>query len=658
MSVALSPATVQGGTSSTGTATLSGAAPAGGAVVTLSSNRATASAPLTVTILAATTSATFTVTTTATSADETATITASYAGIDRTATLAVLAPVVTSISVAPSSVQGGSSAMGTVGLTVAAPAGGVLVSLSSSSAFAIVPGSVAVAAGSTSAVFPVTTTAVDADATATITAAYGGASQAATLTITLQPPPPASLSSLSLAPASVQGGTSSTGTVALSGAAPSGGAVIALSSSTPSATVPASLAVAAGATSGTFVVATTTVASDATATVTASYAGVSRPAQLSITPPPPTLSAVSLSPTSVQGGAGSTGTVTLTKPALAGGMAVALTSSSAAAVVPSSTTVAAGSTSAAFTVTTLPVAVDETATITATLDGTARTATLTVTAPDPCALRTAGAQWLAFSSKRSATYDIYAMRDDGTCLTQVTSGAGDDLFVSWSPAGTLAYMSARSGRMQIYVRDFTTGVERLLDVGDLTATSPAFSPDGLQVAFEGYAPGVTAIADIYVVPAAGGPPVKLTSSQKYSAGPAWSPDGATIYFVSNRVSGYNVWSVPTAGGAETMIPGTAGILGRPAATPDGLRLAYTLSASGAAFSQVVIQTLGTGAIRMVTNQKDAEPAFNRSGDRMVVTSQRGSGADLLLLDTATGAVVRQLTTDPSIDGLGAYGPFP
>ncbi len=31
---------------------------------------------------------------------------------------------------------------------------------------------------------------------------------------------------------------------------------------------------------------------------------------------------------------------------------------------------------------------------------------------------------LAFSSKRSATYDIYAMRDDGTCLTQVAGGAG------------------------------------------------------------------------------------------------------------------------------------------------------------------------------------------------------------------------------------------
>ena len=277
---------------------------------------------------------------------------------------------------------------------------------------------------------------------------------------------------------------------------------------------------------------------------------------------------------------------------------------------------------------------------------------------DPCALQTPGAQWLAFSAKRADTYDIFAMRDDGTCPTQVTSGAGDDLFVTWSPAGTLAYMSARSGRMQVYVRDFTTGAERLLDVGDLTATSPAFSPDGRTVAFEGYAPGVTSVSDVYVVPAAGGTPTKVTTSQRYSAGPAWSPDGSTLYFVSNRSAGYNVWKVPAAGGAETMIPGTTGVLGRPVATPDGAGIAYTLAASGAAFTKVVIQALSTGVIRTVSEQADWEPTFDRSGARMVVTSFRGGNADLWLLDVSTGAAARQLTTDTGIDGAAAYAPFP
>ena len=207
-------------------------------------------------------------------------------------------------------------------------------------------------------------------------------------------------------------------------------------------------------------------------------------------------------------------------------------------------------------------------------------ASSTPEAPTPCALRTPGAQWLAFSSRRTGVYDVYAMRADGTCLTQVTNDAADDLFATWSPAGTIAYMSARSGRMQVYVRDFASGDERLLDTGNLTATSPAFSPDGSHVAFEGYVPGVTAVSDIYVVPAAGGVPVKLTTGQGYSAGPAWSPDGATVYFVSNRLGGYNAWAVPATGGTEVMIAGTGGILGRPVATPDGTGIAFTLPAPG------------------------------------------------------------------------------
>jgi TolB protein len=208
------------------------------------------------------------------------------------------------------------------------------------------------------------------------------------------------------------------------------------------------------------------------------------------------------------------------------------------------------------------------------------------------------------------------------------------------------------------VRGFTSGIERLLDVGDLTATSPAFSPDGSLVAFEGQAPGATAVSDIYVVPAGGGARVKLTSSQGYSAGPAWAPDGATIYFVSNRASGYNAWKIPAAGGAETMIPGTAGILGRPVPTPDGAGIAYTLPAPGAAFTRVVIQTLSTGNVRTVTSQADMEPTFDRTGARMVVTSYRGGNPDLWLLDVATGAEVLQLTTDAGIDGAAAFGPFP
>ena len=92
------------------------------------------------------------------------------------------------------------------------------------------------------------------------------------------------LSSIMLNPTSVIGGASSTGTVTLSAAAPSGGAVVYLSSSASAATVATSVAVAAGATNATFTVNTSAVTASTSVTITASYAGSRQTAALNVTP--------------------------------------------------------------------------------------------------------------------------------------------------------------------------------------------------------------------------------------------------------------------------------------------------------------------------------------------------------------------------------------
>jgi hypothetical protein len=92
-------------------------------------------------------------------------------------------------------------------------------------------------------------------------------------------------SSLTLNPASVAGGSTSQGTVNLSAAAPSGGAVVLLSSSNPTVgSVAISVTVPAGQTSASFTINTATVGSSSSATISAAYGGVSRPSTLTITP--------------------------------------------------------------------------------------------------------------------------------------------------------------------------------------------------------------------------------------------------------------------------------------------------------------------------------------------------------------------------------------
>jgi hypothetical protein len=93
------------------------------------------------------------------------------------------------------------------------------------------------------------------------------------------------LSSLTLNPTSVTGGASLQGTVTLSGAAPSGGAVVMLASSNGAvASVPPSVTVATGATSASFTVTTTPVSVSTTANISATYAGLTKTATLTVMP--------------------------------------------------------------------------------------------------------------------------------------------------------------------------------------------------------------------------------------------------------------------------------------------------------------------------------------------------------------------------------------
>ncbi len=389
--LSLSPSGVVGGNPSTGTVTLSAAAPSGGAAVTLtSSNEVQANFTVSPLIVpAGATSATFTVNTRSTiTATTTATISGTFNGTTRSATLTVSPPpppppgiALSSFSVSPSSVAGGTSSIGTVRLSAAAPAGGVLVSLGSQlPGSASVPTSVTVAAGATSANFTITTFNVSATAVS-LTAHLGDVILYATLTV--NSPTSSQLNTLTLNPTSVVGGNSSIGTASLSATRPES-VTVRLSTGSAIATVPASVTIPANSLSASFNIATTSVAASTPVVITAVPGPITQNTQtavLTVTPPvAATLSAISVNPTSVVGSNTSTGTVTLSAAAPSGGAVISLSDNSTAATVPASVTMAAGATSATFTITTSTVTASTSATLSAVYGGTTRTATLTVTA--------------------------------------------------------------------------------------------------------------------------------------------------------------------------------------------------------------------------------------------------------------------------------------
>ena len=187
ISLGLSPSTVTGSSSSTGTVTLSSAAPSSGAVVSVSSGNTTvATVPDSVTVPAGSTSATFTVTTNPVGTSTPVVISGSCNGSMEAATLTVNPPTVTSLTLNPSRVIGGPLGFSTGTVTLSGPAavGGAQVALSSGNqSVARVPGGVTVPAGSTSATFTVSTSIVLGSSSVRISSSYNNTTQSANLAV-------------------------------------------------------------------------------------------------------------------------------------------------------------------------------------------------------------------------------------------------------------------------------------------------------------------------------------------------------------------------------------------------------------------------------------------------------------------------------------------
>jgi hypothetical protein len=305
-SVDTTPISVVQGNPSIGQVILNGVAPAGGAVVSLSSSSGAVSVPATVTVDAGQSATVFGVTTAGVTQVTPVTITASLGGVSRSTLMNVSpfvfstgAPTLTDLAVNPAAVAGGTRSIGRVRISIPAPDpsdGPVTVALTSSNEAAVVVSRrVSVGFGGTFADFRIRTFAVAQSTVVTLTATFNGVSRSATLTVNPSgappppppPPPTVTLTVLSLNPTTVVGGNASTGTVTLSAAAPTGGVVVSLSDNSSAASSPASVTVPGGATTASFAIATTAVTTTSSATFAATLGANTRTAVLTVSPSAP-----------------------------------------------------------------------------------------------------------------------------------------------------------------------------------------------------------------------------------------------------------------------------------------------------------------------------------------------------------------------------------
>ena len=209
---------------------------------------------------------------------------------------------------------------------------------------------------------------------------------------------------------------------------------------------------------------------------------------------------------------------------------------------------------------------------------------------------------------------------------------------------------AYAGDLWLAPRDGGSATRLTAGVG--IENDPWFSPDGGTIAFSGQYDGNT---DVFIVPAAGGVPRRLTYHPNPDEVVGWTPDGKRIIFRSGRSSASGIptlFTVGTDGGFPEELPLPTGVSASFSA--DGSRLAYVPTMQwqaawkryqGGQTTPIWIVSLADLKVEKIPrdNSNDSNPLW--VGDKIYFLSDRKGPVSLFVYDLATKKVAQALAND-------------
>jgi TolB protein len=132
----------------------------------------------------------------------------------------------------------------------------------------------------------------------------------------------------------------------------------------------------------------------------------------------------------------------------------------------------------------------------------------------------------------------------------------------------------------------------------------------------------------------------LTQSSSIDTEPVHSPDGSSIYFVSDRGGSPQIYRMPASGGGAERVTFTGTYNISPTISPDGRSLAYISRVSGA--FKLHLMSFATGQATAITDTtSDESPSFSPNG-RLIVYATKQQDKEALMTSTLDGKIKARL----------------
>jgi len=259
-------------------------------------------------------------------------------------------------------------------------------------------------------------------------------------------------------------------------------------------------------------------------------------------------------------------------------------------------------------------------------------------------------QRLVFQRAERTRFDIEVLDLASQAVTPLTSDVTLDIHPVFAPSGRHVYFSSpRGGGLNIWRVPVTAdgkpdGRLEQVTTGAGQDIEAAFSADGTRLAFA----ILRQNADLWRLPLAPdssrpiGPPERLVSSTREDSRGAWSPDGRTIAFNSDRSGEMNIWLRALQDGSERALTTGSGGDFQPRFSPDGSSVVFFSSRAGSA--DIWSADVATGALRQLTKSgaMDANPCYSPDGSRIAYQSDEGGRLEVWIMG-ARGEAPKALT---------------
>ena len=180
------------------------------------------------------------------------------------------------------------------------------------------------------------------------------------------------------------------------------------------------------------------------------------------------------------------------------------------------------------------------------------------------------------------------------------------------------------------------------------AYSPAWSPDGLRIAFE------CNLLAICVVDTTGAQLVRLTADSGYDLQPAWSPDGAKIAFTTERDRNGEIYVMNADGTGLVDLTNNPAYDESAAWSPDGSKIAFDSDRDGN-FEVYVMNADGTGVNRLTFDPAgDKAPSWSPDGSRIAFMTHRDGQWEVYTMRVGDGSGLVNVSNYSGFDGAPAW----